>query len=138
MLRALTILSAVMLLCSNTHAAKCDLADEDNFPSTVCSVTSLGANFTQLRFGQIDEIFSGSNEGETILRSGTSIFVIDESSEILQEVLTDDDEVECDTVDLDDQLLDEEIAYILDGDSLNAPRKISRLWILGCEVSQPR
>mgnify|MGYP001824679408 CR=1 FL=1 len=137
MLHKLAIFFAAVILSLKVHADICDLADEDNFPNTVCSVTSQGDSFTQLRFGRIDELLTGSNEDEIILRSGASIFVINETTEILQEVMSDDD-VECGSVEMNSQLLNEESAYILETDSLNAPRTITKIWILGCEVSQPR
>ncbi len=138
---ALASILSIALLPTGVFSDACDLADEANFPSTVCSVTSLGNSFTELRFGRVDQLNPAANAGETILRSGISVFLIDGSTQVLQRVSTDDDDddddVICGSVDINSKL-GEEIAYVLDGDSLNAPRRISRIWILGCEVSQPR
>lgn len=138
MLRIYASLLLIMVITHSAYGDPCDLVDEANFPSTECSVTALGATFSELRFGRIDQLNSADDEDETILRSGISIFLIDEDTEVLEQGESDDgDDQECLTVDISAKQ-GEEIAYIVEDDSLNAPRRITRIWILGCEVNQPK
>ena len=139
---ALTLLSLGIISIS-AIADECALDDIANFPNSVCSISSRGVDAQMLRFGRIDYVAEGSDEDEIIIRSGVSVYVIDEVTEILQEVITTGstgDVVTCNNIDEEDVEgeIGKEIAFTLDGDSLNAPRKVSKIWILGCEVSQAK
>lgn len=147
MLRSLVIFLLSYFLTISSYADLCDLADEINFPNTSCSFTSMAINVQELRFGKVDEIESGTNEGEFILRSGASVLLMNSNTDVFDEDITEDefgDEVaECQLINnLDEKYenLNEslEIAYILEDNGLNAPRTINKIWILGCELNQPR
>lgn len=138
---ALTLLSLGALSIS-VAADECVLDDVANFPNSVCSISSRGVDAQMLRFGRIDDVDEGS-ENKIIIRSGVSVYVIDEDTEILQEVITTGttgDVTTCNDVNAEDvgDEIGKEIAFTLDGDSLNAPRKVSKIWILGCEVGQAK
>ena len=118
------------LLSASLYAAECNLSDED-FPISTCSFTDLDINAQTLRFGRLDRVISSG----TIIRSGINLYVIDDEVEIY-----DTRDINCnfndDSLDSGDE--NSEIAFILDGDSLRAPRVINTMWILNCEVSQTR
>ena len=134
------IYTMIFMLCMSgyVHADPCDLTDA-NFPTspaptpTACSFSTLGINPQELRFGNVN---FGSLEGidstGPFVRLGSRLYQIDENAEVY-----DTREEDCDADD-DDNIFDVNIAFILEGDSLKAPRIINKMWILDCDINATR
>lgn len=126
------LILVLVFLVTPLSATECDLTDI-NFPNSQCSFIDDNVNINALRFGKLDRVIA---EG-TVIRSGTHLYVVDGDAEILDtrdlNCVFDDDDSE-----LDSGEEGNEIAFILDADSLRAPRVINKMWILDCQTLQAR
>lgn len=120
------------------YAEPCDLNDPD-FPHNLvndpdeepgCSFNDLSVNVNALRFGRFDEVVETG-----VIRSGVNLYTLEEGlldSGNAYDVQSSDCALNSS---LEDNI-NRDIAFILDGDSLRAPRVITQLWLLDCEITK--
>ena len=138
MLKNLLTILLMFTVSGYIHANDCDFTDA-NFPTspnptpTACSFNTLGINPQELRFGNVNfGSLDGIDSTGPFVRLGSRLYQIDENAEVY-----DTREEDCD-VDDDENIFDVNIAFILEEDSLKAPRIINKMWILNCDISTAR
>jgi|GEM_PF-2359719 len=107
-----------------------------NFPNADCSFSSLNVNPQSLRFGRLTFGGGGGNFfADPFVNLGSRLYRLDENIEIFD---ASDDDCEFDEDEDSFFINNESVAFVLSGDSLNAPRVITQLWILDCDINSTR
>jgi len=120
--------------CSSSSAIP-NLTSTD-FPNADCSFNSLSINPQSVRFGNLTFGGGGGNFfASPFVNLGSRLYRLDENIEIFD---ASDDDCEFDEDDDSFFINNESVAFVLSGDSLNAPRVITQLWILDCEIDSTR
>lgn len=128
-MRNIFYLLLIIGMANNLFAQDCDLTQPD-FPVSACSFVDSGVVPQQLRFGRLN---FGRIDYDPFLRLGAQVYMLAENVVIYDTRNSSD---EC--IPYDDTFFDETVAFVINGDSLNAPRVIDKLWILDCDINTVR
>ncbi len=129
MMRNIFCVLVIMGMAGNLPAQDCELTQPD-FPVSACSFVDSGVVPQQLRFGRLN---FGRIDYDPFLRLGAQVYTLAENA-----VIYDARNGGNECIPYDDTIFDETVAFVLNGDSLNAPRVIDKLWILDCDINTVR
>ena len=139
------IIISLLTHAITSHAADCTSSSANpnlispNFPKEECSFNSLSVNPQNLRFGNLT--FGGADDNDdgffenAFVNLGSRLYQLDENVEIYD---ARDDDADCNFNEDDFVVFDESVAIILSDDSLNAPRVITQMWLLDCDIDTTR
>ncbi len=139
---SMLVLSLAVSCNVHLYAADCSSSavipnlTSTDFPNADCSFTGLNVNPQSLRFGNLTFGGAGGNFfANPFVNLGSRLYRLDENIEIFDG--RDDD---CEFNDDEDSFFinNESVAFVLSDDSLNAPRIITQMWILDCDINSTR